>query len=88
MLGSLPPALARLGEEVAVLLPRYRGIPPPASRSILTLPVQVGPHGYRVEIRREVVRQKVRYLFAECPPLFDRDGIYGTHGAIGGGGLH
>jgi len=27
----------------------------------------------------------VRYLFADCPPLYDRAGIYGTHGAIGGG---
>jgi starch synthase len=84
VLGSLPAALARLGEEVAVLSPLYRGIPVPPSGPILTLPVQVGPHAYSVAIH-EVVRRNVRYLFADCPPLYDRAGIYGTHGTIGAG---
>jgi starch synthase len=84
VLGSLPAALARLGEEVAVLLPFYRGIPLPPSGPILTLPVQVGPHAYSVAIHG-VVRHNVRYLFADCPPLYDRAEIYGTHGTIGGG---
>jgi starch synthase len=77
VLGALPAALARLGEEVAVLLPFYRGIPFPPAGPILTLSVQVGPHGYTVAIH-EVVRHNVRYLFAECPALYDRAGIYGT----------
>jgi starch synthase len=79
VLGALPPALARLGEEVAVLLPLYRGIPLPPAGPILTLPVQVGPHGYTVAIY-ETVRHNIRYLFADCPPLFDRAGIYGEPG--------
>jgi starch synthase len=62
-----------------VLLPFYRGIPLPPSGPILTLPVQVGPHGYTVEIH-QVLRQNVRYLFADCQPLYDRAGIYGTAG--------
>jgi len=80
VLGSLPAALARLGEEVAVLLPFYRGMPVPPAGPILTLPVQVGPHGYTVAIH-EVILHGVRYLFADCPPLFDRSGIYGSGGA-------
>jgi starch synthase len=82
VLGALPPALARLGDEVAVLLPLYRGVSLPPAGPILTLPVQVGPHGYSVAIH-EVLRHNVRYLFADCPALFDRDGIYGTHGPEG-----
>ena len=84
VLGSLPPALARLGDQVAVLLPFYRGTVIPPARPILRLPVQLGAHGYDVAIH-QVVRNNVRYLFADCPPLYDRAGIYGTHGAIGGG---
>jgi len=84
VLGALPPALARLGEHVAVLLPFYRGVAIPPAAPIVTLPVQVGPHGYSVAIH-EVIRQGVQYLFADCPPLFDRAGIYGTHGQPGGG---
>jgi starch synthase len=80
VLGSLPPALARLGDEVAVLLPLYRGVSLPSAGPILTLPIQVGPHGYSVAIH-EVWRQNVRYLFADCPPLYDRAGIYGEDGA-------
>ena len=80
VLGALPPALARLGDDVAVLLPLYRGMPVPPGGPILRLPIQLGPHLYQVAIH-EVVRQNVRYLFAECPPLYDRDGIYGTGGS-------
>ena len=79
VLGSLPPALARLGDDVAVLLPRYRGVELPPSGPTVTFPVQVGPHGFSVAIY-EVVRHNVRYLFADCPPLFDRAGLYGASG--------
>jgi len=77
VLGSLPPALARLGNEVAVVIPRYRSVPP--AEAILTLPIRVGPNGFQIAIQ-ETVRQGVRYLFVDCPRLYDRAGIYGEAG--------
>ncbi|HLK50887.1 MAG TPA: glycogen synthase GlgA [Bryobacteraceae bacterium] len=79
VMGSLPAALARLGDEVAVLLPRYRSISAPADRIYENMFVRVGPRGYSVGID-QIVRQGVRYLFVDCPPLYDRAGIYNEAG--------
>ncbi len=77
---SLPAALARLGDEVAVLLPRYRNIETaPEDRIFDNLPVRVGPRYFSVNIDQRV-RQGVRFLFADCPPLYDRAGIYNEAG--------
>src|SRR5215469_14980586 len=75
VLGSLPPALARLGDEVAVVLPRYRGMALPRERIWDSLLVQAGPFSYFAGVD-QVIRQGVRYLFVDCPPLYDRPGIY------------
>ena len=77
VLGSLPAALARCGEDVAVVLPRYRIATIGAAERIWnTMPLWVGPHSFTVAID-EVVRNSVRYLFVDCPPLYDRPAIYG-----------
>jgi starch synthase len=78
VLGSLPAALARLGDEVAVVLPRYRGIAP-EERIWLDLPVLNGPHTYLANIG-QTIHQGVRYLFVDIPPLYDRPGIYNEGG--------
>src|SRR5260221_8152871 len=76
VLGSLPAALARRGEEVAVVLPRYRdAIIGPTERIWNTMPLWVGPHGFTVAID-QLIHQGVRYMFVDCPPLYDRPGIY------------
>jgi starch synthase len=79
VMGSLPAALTRLGDEVAVLLPRYRTISAPMDRIYENLPVRVGPRYFSMGID-QIVRQGVRYLFADCPPLYDRAGIYNEAG--------
>src|SRR5579884_687556 len=76
VLGSLPSALVRWGEEVAVVLPRYRSVPLPHDAPVLTRRVPVGPHAFDVAVY-EMTRRGVRYLFVDCPALYDRDGIYG-----------
>lgn len=79
VLGSLPAALVRRGEEVAVVLPRYRSVPMEGAIRIWNeMPLHVGPHDFVAAID-EVRREGVRYLFVDCPPLYDRAGIYNEH---------
>ena len=76
VMGSLPAALAKHGEEVAVVIPRYRSALIDSSQRIWNaMPLQVGPRAFNVAID-QVVRQGVRYLFVDCPALYDRPGIY------------
>ena len=76
VLGSLPAALARRGEEVAVVLPRYAIADIGSAERIWNaMPLWVGPHGFVVAID-QVILHGVRYLFVDCPPLYDRGGVY------------
>ena len=76
VLGALPPALAKLGEEVAVVMPRYGSVPLHGSTRIADgMRISVGPDAFTVAID-QVEREGVRYLFVDCPPLYARAGIY------------
>ncbi|MBI3683944.1 MAG: glycogen synthase GlgA [Acidobacteria bacterium] len=80
VMGSLPPALAGQGMDVAVVLPKYRGAPMEGARKVLDhLLLAVGPGRYTADIY-QVERNGVRYLLVDCAPFFDRDGIYGYDG--------
>lgn len=83
VLGALPAALVRTGETLAVVAPRYRSalLPsnPQARRTLGPLPIAVGPHLFAASIE-EVTSQGVLYYFVECPPLYDRPGIYNESG--------
>ena len=73
---ALPRALVKLGHEVAVFLPRYRGIKP----SAVTVPSLTIPLGTRLRfpaIANGGIHRGVRYYFLDDPFFFDRDGIYG-----------
>ena len=51
VLGSLPPALVRAGDEVAVVLPKYRVAEIGDAKPVyLAMPLWVGPHAYHVDI--------------------------------------
>jgi starch synthase len=73
---ALPRALVKLGHEVAVLLPRYRGV---KSFSVV-MPSMTIPQGTRLRfpaITSGSLLRGVRYFFLDDPFYFDRDGIYG-----------
>jgi starch synthase len=73
---ALPKALAALGHEVAVVLPRYRGI----KTAAVVMPSLTIPMGGRLRfpsIADGTILNGVRYFFVDDPAYFDRDGIYG-----------
>src|SRR6202163_1897005 len=73
---GLPKALAALGHEVAVALPRYRG----TKSSTVVMPsltIPLGDHLRFPSIADGSILNGVRYFFIDDPGYFDRDGIYG-----------
>ena len=80
--GSLPKALAVMGNDVRVVLPRYRKTTP--TRTVIDFPVQVG--GRRetaivregsIEARQGEAVRTVPVYFIDNYHYFDREGLYG-----------
>ena len=82
VVGALPQAVARLGHEVGVVLPRYRTTrlerPQTALRS-LTIPL--GRKLHFPSVIEGPKQDGVRTFFVEYPAFFDRDALYGTPSA-------
>ncbi len=79
VVGSLPAALHRLGHEVAVLLPRYPSVDLKAARRVHDwLPVWLQPRRFDASVY--LVERETPFYFLDCPPLFDRPGLYGEQG--------
>ena len=80
VIGALPAALQQLGHEVAVITPAYRSnqYPAPVREVYRNLHVAID-RGFNVDIF-EVVERGVPFYFVDCPPLFDRNGLYGEAG--------
>lgn len=76
---ALPKALVEAGHEVAVVLPRYRGVKAPA----VLLPSLTIPLGVRLRfpaVANGTQLHGVRHYFVDAPEYFGRDQLYGIQG--------
>src|SRR6188474_592197 len=78
---ALSRALGRLGHEVDVYLPNYRGLEPPGRTKELRLSVWEGI-GHTANVRLLSAKANgYRLRLVDYPPFFDRPDYYGTDGA-------
>src|ERR1700730_2152239 len=76
VLGALPPALARLGWNATVVLPRYRGVT--AGTLVETFPVTVGGFTRGAGFFQAPLGDGASAVLVDCPDLYDRDALYGA----------
>ncbi len=75
VLGALPPALARLGWDATLVLPKYRGVS--AGALVASFPVSVGGYTRDAGFFESPLADGARAVLVECPDLYDREALYG-----------
>ena len=75
VIGALPRALARLGHDVDVMIPRYRGL---SGERLGELPVALGAQQFDASVY--AADGAARTLLIDQPAYFDRDYLYGAGG--------
>ncbi len=81
VMSALPAALAQLGLEVDVLMPKYRGIDTERfalTKTDLQIVVTLNAKNIGATIWQHLDPRGVRYLFLECDDYYDREYLYGT----------
>jgi starch synthase len=78
VLGALPPALARLGWDATLFVPRYRR--GGAGTLALSFPVSVGGYTRDVGFYEAPLDDGARAILIDCPDLYDRDSLYASAG--------
>jgi starch synthase len=79
VVGALPRALANLGHQISVYLPRYRQTKLPEARAVVRSITVPFDDRYRFcSVVSGGEQHGVKYYFVDYPPYFDRDALYGT----------
>ncbi len=73
---ALPLALGRCGQQVTVVTPRYRGIT--AGQWVSEVSATVAGVTFTAGLFAETLGPGVTVVFVDCPPLYDRDGLYNS----------
>jgi len=83
VVGALPRAIARLGHEVAVVLPLHRRKTHlRESQTVLSsITIPLGKRLHFPAVIEGPAENGVRFFFVDYPPYFDRDELYGTPAA-------
>ncbi len=72
---ALSLALGRLGHDVSLLTPRYRGLGTGEPRG--TVRAWLANRWFEATVLDAPLGPNVRALLLDCPPLYDRPGVYG-----------
>jgi starch synthase len=79
VIGALPPALANLGHQVTVFLPRYKQTELDNPKTVIPSITVPFDDRYRFcSVLDDGKRAGVQFYFIDYPPFFHREGIYGT----------
>ena len=74
---ALPAALAALGHQVVVAMPRYRGVQV-SGELLTTFVLDIGAEHLHVQIFRERMAGGAVLWLVDIPALYDREGFYGV----------
>jgi starch synthase len=79
VLGALPSALARIGWDATVVLPRYRGVT--GGTEVERFSINVGGYSGDAGFFEAPLADGARAVLVDCPELYDRDALYGVGSA-------